>query len=105
MARATIPPDIREKEKVIGGILSASQLVVIGVGAVLAFLVMNFMFNTTGNVVLSALGLLIAIPFIYIAMHKQKGYENMEYFQYLILKHQFKKSRKEFPNINDNYRK
>lgn len=103
--RYAIPPDIREKEKIIGGVLTGSQTVIIAVGAAVAFIVVNGLYNLTANVVIAVLGVAVLVPFGYVALKRMPKYGDIEYSQYLIFKHRYNKSRKEFPNINENFRK
>lgn len=105
MGRAIIPPDIREKEKIIGGVFTVSQVVLMAIGFVLALICMSLLYNLLHNVIVALFGAGAAIPFVYVALKKVHLYGDMEYSQYLILKHRYNKSRKKFPNINENYRK
>lgn len=105
MARYAIPPDIREKEKVVGGILTVSQTILIAVGGALSFVLVQGIFKLSNNIVLALLGLLPMIPTLFLALYKKHDYGDMELTQYLIFKWKFDHSRKEFPNINENFRK
>lgn len=106
MARYPIPPDIREREKVVGGIFTVSQTLFLAVGALLFFLILSIVYKASNNIIVSAVAGLVAggifIPFAFI---KKKDYGNVELAQYLIYLYRYKKSKKEFPNVNEHYRK
>lgn len=57
--RYSIPPDIREKEKIIGGVLTGSQTAILGVGVAITFVVVNLLFNLTNSIVIGVLGALV----------------------------------------------
>lgn len=103
MPRYPVPPDIREKEKVVGGILTLSQTLILVAGGALTFVLVQTLFKLTGLIPVAILGAAPMAPALWLALGKKKEYGNMEMFQYLILKRRFNRSRKEYPNINENY--
>lgn len=106
MARYPIPPDIREREKVVGGIFTVSQTLFLALAALVFFAIVSVMYKTTNKIILSAIvAILAASIFLPFAFFKKKDYGNVELAQYLIYLFRYKKSRKEFPNINENYKK
>jgi hypothetical protein len=96
MATYTVPPDMKEKEKIVGGILTISQFIWLMVGLLIIGAVMFLLYYLNGafSMVIGApLGLAVGLPF---AFYKK---EELTLFQYLSLKSKFKKKRKELPNI------
>lgn len=90
--RYTVPPDMSEKEKVVGGLLTMTQMFwVIAFGLVGAG-VFLFIFSVAGPI----LGLIMALPFFTMggvfALYKK---ENLTLFGYLNLKRKHKKKQKE----------
>lgn len=99
-----VPPDIREKEKVVGGILTVSQTVFVVIGVVLALINVQFIISHTHNILLAILGILPSVPIIAVGVITKHDYGEMELSQFLIYQFFFKRSKKEFPNINENFR-
>ena len=101
----TIPPDTRGKEKIIGGIFTISQFIFLVVGVLLGFLLVIPTYKLTNSFIASGivfvLGVAPFVPFSFVKIHRLG---EMELFPYLRLKEKFKKSRKEFPNVNEHYR-
>ena len=95
MAYYQIPPDINEKEKVIGGVLTVSQLVAIIVFAVLGGVSAMIIFRTANKPILALIvGIIILIPGLYLGFKKEHRLGDMEEFEYLS---------KQYPNVNDGY--
>lgn len=104
MAYYQIPPDINEKEKVIGGVLTVSQLVAIIVFAVLGGVTALIIFRAANKPILALIvGIIILIPGLILGFKKERRLGDMEEFEYLMIKHRFKKQRKQYPNINQGY--
>lgn len=104
MAYYQIPPDINEKEKVIGGVLTVSQLVAIIVFAVLGGVSALIIFRAANKPILALIvGIIILIPGLYLGFKKEHRLGDMEEFEYLMIKRRFKKERKRYPNVNDGY--
>ena len=100
-----IPPDIREKEKIIGGIFTLTQLVFLIVGALVGAAVGWILFRITGSPVFSIIvGIIFILPFIPFAFVTIPSMGDIELFQYVLYKYKFSRSQREFPNINENYR-
>ena len=91
-----IPPDMNEKEKVIGGIFTLNQFFWLVGGFVIGALV----FLTLAQAVGAVPAFIVAFPFMLtgapFALYKKKG---LTLFQYLKLKREFKKKVKKLPNI------
>lgn len=89
MKQYLMPPDIKEKEKVIGGILDWGQffwlLAGVGVGLFFAFSTFLMFKNEIVSILLGLIGILTGIPFAFV---KRK---ELRLATYLILKHKLKK--------------
>lgn len=105
MATYPIPPDIREKEKIVGGIFTVSQTLILVAGIAVSFLFINILYNLSGNIVVGLIGAVPMLPVAWLALKKKHEYGDVEMVQYFIFLHKFKKSRKEYPNINENFQK
>lgn len=95
MATYSVPPDISEKEKIVGGILTAAQLIciLIGVGAAAIFSFLTFAFLGTASIII---GVIIFIPVGFVfALVKIKG---LPLYSYLKLKKYHKTITKKLPN-------
>lgn len=96
MRMYTVPPNMNEKEKVIGGILNINQFFWVLGGLVLSALV----FSTTFGIVGGTGSLVLAIPCIFagtpFAFYKKY---DLTLFQILKLRRKFKKKTKKLPNI------
>lgn len=96
MAKYYIPPDMSEKEKIIGGKLNFNQFLwlIAGAGAGGLFLVVSFLItrNMVIGVFLGVIGIIPSIPF---AFYKKNGLTLMEYFKRKLI---FKKKVKIIPN-------
>ena len=109
MQMYSIPPDTRDKEKIIGGLFTLTQFLFLiigfGAGALIAFLLNTFATGGDGsmNAVAILFGMTIGMgifaPFAFI---KIRSMGDMELFKYLICKLKFEKRNKEYPNININ---
>lgn len=84
-----IPADVKEKEKVIGGVLTLIQFFWILGGLVFGLLLLVLVLGITGSLIAGAffllLGLIASLPF---AFYTKK---NMPLFKYLKLKRKLKK--------------
>lgn len=100
-----IPPDVRDEEKIVGGIFTKSQFIFLVIGFVGGMGLAILFYSTTKNVPLTAfgmiIGLLAGLPF---AVIKVRSAGDMELFKYLVKKHKYKKRSKEYKHINDNYK-
>lgn len=92
----SVPPDTREKEKIIGGLLNINQFLWLLGGLVLGAVFFAVVYKLTGFVGLSAfIGILFASAGLPFAFYKKKEYT---LYQYLYYKHKFKKKTKKLPN-------
>lgn len=95
MAVYSVPPDISEKEKIVGGILTAAQLICIlaGVGLAAIFSFITFAFLGTAAIIV---GVVIFIPVGFVfALLRIKG---LPLYTYLRLKKYHKTVTKKLPN-------
>lgn len=89
-----MPPDTREKEKIIGGLLTMGQLlwILVGVGIYGIFLFTFFSVLKFAALVLGLPLLAIGVPFAFVKK------EELPLFRYLVLKRAYKKKVKGFVN-------
>ena len=96
MRMYNIPPNMSEKEKVIGGLLNLNQFFWVLGGLALSALTFAGTFNIVGG----TLALIIAFPLIFsglpFALYKKN---DLTLFRYLTLKRKFNKKIKKLPNI------
>ena len=94
MKSYVVPPDINEKEKIVGGILTLDQLLWVFAGFVLGGLVFVITFNYFGkfSLVLGGTSCLTSVPFI---VYKKN---NLTLFEHLKRKHKFNKKTRHLPN-------
>ena len=90
----TVYPDMKEKEKIFGGILTMGEVAWIAAGVILGSVIGFFLYKIIGWACI-----VFAIPFIALGVvfAFYKKYD-MPFAKYLLLKYKFKKSHKEFPN-------
>ena len=89
-----IPPDTSEEEKIVGGILTKTQLIWIILGAGIGII-----FALVGYALIGIIGFILVFPPIgYGIYFATKKVENMTLFQYLIYKHRYKKKTKIYIN-------
>lgn len=94
MSLYTIPPTIKEKEKVIGGVLDLAQAAWLISGAALGLVV--FLLLAPVNKVLGGIfGVVFATTGVPFAFVKIRGYKILTYLKY---KKQFDKKEKYLPN-------
>jgi hypothetical protein len=91
-----IPPDMNEKEKVIGGILNINQFFWMLGGLLIGASLSAIFVKMFGG----AFGLVLALPFCLLgtpfAIYKKNG---LTLYQYLTYKRKFKKKVHKLPNI------
>lgn len=95
MATYSVPPDISEKEKIVGGILTAAQLIciLIGVGCAALFSFLFFAVLGTASIII---GVVIFIPLGGVfALLKVKG---LPLYEFLKRKKYHKTITKKMPN-------
>lgn len=90
-----VPPDMKEKEKVIGGLLNINQFFWVLGGLILGAIVFASTFSLfgKGSLVLALPFCLTGLPF---ALYKKNG---LTLYQYLYYKRKFKKKVHKLPNI------
>lgn len=89
-----VPPNMKIKEKVIGGVLTLPQGAWLGAGLVLGLVVFALLFGMMGKLALF-FGFLISLSGVPFAFYKK---EQLSLFEYLRLKKIFDKKSKELPN-------
>lgn len=101
-----VSPDIREKEKVVGGMFTMTQTVFLGLAFVCGggFGIMTF--SATGNIPLAIFIIVLgSVPFLPFAFIKIPSMGDMELFRYLMIRIKYKKSQKVYVNYNENSKK
>lgn len=87
-------PDMREKEKIFGGILTAGEF-----AWILGFSIVGVILGLLAVKVVGAVGLVLFIPFCgagcFMAFYKK---HEMSMIKYLMLKRKYKKKLKRYPN-------
>lgn len=98
-----VMPDIREKEKIVGGKFTLTQTVFLGLGVVAGGALGILFYNLTHSVILSIAMIIVgALPFIPFAFIRIERMGDMELFFYLLIKYKFSKGQRVFLNINEN---
>lgn len=101
MAEYKMTPDIREKEKIVGGLFTISQTVFLGLGIVVGGGLGLILWQATGQLLIGLVALFIgALPFIPFAFVTISELGNMELFRYLVIRMRFRKSQRVFVNMN-----
>lgn len=102
--RYEVPPDTRQKEAIVGGIFTASQMIFMAVGFIAGALLAMSLFATFNSIVAAGIGLVLGwgpfLPFAFVRISKMG---NMELFQYLLIKRKYNKGQKYWLNYNENY--
>lgn len=92
---AMMPPDTREKEKIIGGIMDITQFSFVCAGLVICASITVALFKFV-----SWLGFFLGFPFIVLGLvFAFKRVEEMTLYSYLKYKRRFKKKTKEYINV------
>lgn len=99
-----IPPDIKEKEKIIGGLFTKTQFVFV-VAAVICGLGFGYLaFKFTSNAIVFFICLLIgAVPFLPFSFITIRKMGNIELAYFILKKVKYNKSTKNYVNISENY--
>jgi len=91
-----VPPDMKEREKIVGGVLTIAQFAWLLGGFIIGGLIFILLYTPAGGVIAMLVGLPIAaalgLPF---AFYKKN---ELTLFQYLWLKHIFNSKAKRLPN-------
>lgn len=90
-----VPPDMKEKEKVIGGLLDLNQFFWVLGGLGLGATVFALLFNIVGGTLALIVGFAFCFSGVPFAFYKKK---DLTLFQYLTYKRKFKKKKKKLPN-------
>lgn len=105
MAQYPIPQDMREKEKIIGGIFTMTQFAFVAIGVALGLLLGLGAYSLTGSLVFTVVVIVLIVglfaPFGFVTLPK---YGDIELYQYVIMLIKYKKSNKDFLNVSENYR-
>ena len=99
-----VSPDIREKEKIFGGILTLTQTVFLALGVLVGGGVVLLLFNSIGAIPAIILGVICGVPFLPFAFIKVQSMGDIELFQYCLIRLKYWRSQKEYVNVNDHYR-
>lgn len=91
-----IPPDMKEKEKIIGGILNINQFFWILAGLLIGAGFFAVAFNIIGGTASLVIGVILSLSGIPFVVYKKKG---LTLFQYLKYKRLFKNKVHHLPNI------
>ena len=106
MRSYSIPPDMREQSKIVGGIFTITQTAFLAVGIALTLVIGTLLIRIGVNFIIAILiALLCGAPFIPFAFIRKSEYGNIELAQYYLYKFQFSKSNKKWVNINQNFAK
>ena len=101
-----VMPDIREKEKIVGGLFTITQTIPLALALICGGGLAVLTFSSTQNIVMTVIMFIIgAVPFLPFAFVKIEKMGNMELFFYLRIRMKYKKSQKVFCNLNENQRK
>ena len=91
-----MPPDTREKEKIVAGLFDVSQVIWFGLGVGLGILTVFITYILTELLIL---GIILAIPLVVLGcIFALKKKEGLPLFTYLRLKHKFKNKIKFYVN-------
>lgn len=98
MRNYPVPPDMREREKIIGGLLDLSQFIwiLIGLGIGAGMFVLTFPLFGKGSIVFGILGIFSGMPFAFYEKH------GLSLFEYLKRKRTFDKKTKILENVRNN---
>jgi len=105
MAEYKMTPDIREKEKVVGGIFTITQTIFLGMGIIVGGGLGLLLWQLTGQFVIGIVGLFIgALPFIPFAFVTIRELGDMELFRYFVIRRRFNQSQRVYVNLNQKKR-
>jgi len=95
MKMYSVPPDMKEKEKVIGGLLNINQFFWVLGGLILGAVTFASLFAIVGGTLALIIGILLCFTGTPFALYKKNG---LTLFQYIRLKRKFKKKVQKLPN-------
>lgn len=91
-----VPPDTKEKEKIIGGLFDVTQFFWFLAGAAIAIVLFAISYLTIGNeifsIILGLIGLSTSLPFVFIRK------KEMTLYRYLFYKRKLKKQKGDLIN-------
>ena len=100
-----VMPDIREKEKIVGGIFTATQTIFLALAVVAGGGLAVLTYTATSSVPLALLVLVLgAAPFLPFAFIKIEKMGDMELIFYLWIRFKYMQGQKIFLNLNENQR-
>lgn len=101
-----VMPDIREKEKIVGGLFTVTQTIPLALALICGGGLAVFAFSNFHNIILAIVLFAIgAVPFLPFAFIKIEKMGNMELFFYLKIRMKYKHDQKVYSNLNENQRK
>lgn len=99
-------PDIREKEKIVGGHFTLTQTIFLALAVISGGGLGILTYNTLDSIPVAIIVVIIgAIPFLPFAFIKVEKMGDKELFFYLLIKFQHNKGQKVYLNINENKKK
>ena len=100
-----VSPDIREKEKIVGGHFTLTQTLFLALALISGIGLGMLVFQTIGSIPLAILLIILgAAPFLPFAFVKIEQMGDMELFFYLRLKALYHYKQKTYLNLNENQR-
>lgn len=101
-----VSPDIREKEKIVGGHFTLTQTVFLGLALISGVGLGLVTYQTLNNLPITFFVIILgAAPFIPFAFVKIEKMGDMELFFFLKIKAEYRFKQKVFLNLNENQRK
>lgn len=95
MGRYVVPPNLKEKEKIIGGILNMNQFLWIVAGLVLGGIIFIGLFIATSSLAFSGvIGFLFILSGTPFALYKKNG---LTLYEYIVRNRRFKRKVKHMP--------
>lgn len=99
-------PDIREKEKIVGGHFTLTQTIFLALAVISGGGLGILTYNSLNSIPLAIIVLVLgAVPFLPFAFVKVEKMGDKELFFYLLIKLQHNKGQKVYLNINENKKK
>ena len=98
-----IMPDIREKEKIVGGHFTITQTIFLALAVISGGGLGLLTYKATGSIPIALIVILLgAIPFVPFAFIKIEKMGDMELFFYLLIRFKYSRQQKVFLNVNEN---
>ncbi len=106
MREYSMPPDIRDKEKIFGGIFTMTQFIFLAGGIIIGIALGLFLYQIIPSIIFVIVGIVLGsclgVPFAFV---KIRALGDMELARFLFLKYQFKHKPKQKIHVNENYQK